>query len=310
MKKGKFRIGSSSDTAYQLKKSLEHQLLYVSDLFSPAPMDTGEAIHKARQNYKKCRALLRLMRDSMGYASYYRENISLRDMQREISRIRDADVQYHLLLRLSDSYPEYGRKTWFNSLIETARRNYDQEIKHFLKTAKAADISRYTRAKAAEVRHYELSGKGFEIIEGGMSRIYRQGRDMGELIFSQETDAFEIHAFRKKAKYLQFQLSYLRTISREIIKAISTSMGKLTESLGTYNDLHIVCTRIEQYADEHNLSHKKLEQLLESLREEMHTVKSDSQKVYETLYVEKPKHFIKRIGSYWDAHTRSLSKEN
>ena len=72
-------------------------------------------------------------------------------------------------------------------------------MKHFLKTGKAADISRYTRTKAAEVKQYELSGDGFEIIEGGLSRIYRQGRDMGEMIFNQDADAFEIHAFRKKA---------------------------------------------------------------------------------------------------------------
>jgi len=308
MKKRKFRIGSSADTAYELKKTLEYQLMYISSLFSPYPRDAGEAIHEARQIYKKCRALLRLMRDAMGYASYYRENISFRDMQRDLSQIRDADVQYHLLIRLSENYPEFGSRDWFTRMIETAGKIYDLENKHFLKTGKAAEISRYTRAKAAQVQQYKLTGEGFEIIEAGLSRIYRQGRDMGELIFSQDADAFEIHAFRKKAKYLQFQLTYLRTISKSLFLAMSSSMEKLTENLGYYNDLHIAVNRIQEYADEHKLSRKKLDILLSKLREEMLKARSEAKKVYELMYVEKPKHFIKRIGRYWESHSGGTSE--
>lgn len=306
MKKQKFKIGSSADTAYELKKALEIQLLYVHGLFSPAPGDTGEAIHEARRTYKRCRAILRLMREAMGYASYYRENISLRDMQRELAQIRDADVQYNLLTRLSQSYPEYSKKQWFSRLIKNARLNYDRELKHFLKTGKAADISWHTRSKAAQVQQYELAGEGFEIIEGGLSRIYRQGRAMGEIIFSQEVDPHEVHAFRKRAKYLQFQLSYLRTISKLLFKAMSGSLEQLTENLGYYNDLHIACTRMQEYAEQHNLGHKKsLGLLLNRLREEMQNALSDSRKTYEMLYAEKPGQFIKRIGSYWESYILS-----
>ena len=303
MKKRKFRIGSSGNTAYELKNTLELQLLYVSDLFSPAPKDAGKAIHEARQSYKKCRAILRLMRDAMGYASYYRENISLRDMQRELSRIRDADVQRSLFKRLSKRYPEYGSKAWFTRIIEHAKMNFDMEMKRFFETDKAADISRYTRSKAAHIQQLELTGEGFEIIEGGLSRIYRQGREMGKTVFCQEVDPYEVHAFRKRAKYLQFQLSYLRTISREMFKAMSTTMEELTENLGYYNDIHIACTTIEEIAEDNNLTQKKLGILLSGLREEMQKAKSDSRKVYETLYVEKPRHFISRISHYWESYT-------
>ena len=232
MKKSKFRIGSSADTADELKKILELQLLYVSGLFSPSPEDAGEAIHEARRSYKRCRAILRLMRDAMGYTSYYRENINLREMQRDLSRIRDADVQCKLFSSLAESYPEFRRKTGFTRIIENARKNYDLEMNSFLETGKAAEISLYTRSKAEEIKQYELAGEGFKIIEGGLSRIYRQGREMGKMVFSQEADPYEVHAFRKRAKYLQFQLTYLRTIAKPLFKAMSTSMEQLTENLG------------------------------------------------------------------------------
>ena len=308
MKKLKLKIGSSADTAFELKKTIELQLMHIHDLFSPAPKDMGMAIHESRQTYKKCRAILRLVRDSMGYASYYRENISLRDMQRELSQIRDADVQYHLFARLSDSYPEYSGKKWFTRMLEHARRTYDLELKHFLKSGKAESIARSARLKAAQIQQYKLQGDGFEIIEGGLFRIYKQGKELGKLVFSQEADASEIHAFRKKAKYLQYQLTYLRPISRELFKVMSASMGQLTESLGYYNDLHIACTRMEAYAEENKLKRKKLHGLLSGLGEEMQKAKSDSKQAYEMLYVEKPKHLTKRIGAYWKSHSLSLSK--
>jgi len=305
MKKGKFRIGSSTNAAYELKTTLESQLLYVSGLFSPPPKDLGDAIHEARQSYKKCRAILRLMRDAMGYASYYRENISLRDMQRELAQIRDADVQHRLITRLSERYPEYGKKAWFKRMIEQARKNYDLEEKHFFKIGRGAEISCYTRSKAAQLEQYALTGEGFELIEGGLSRIYRQGRDMGNLIFSQEADPCEIHAFRKKAKYLQYQLYYLQTISRELFKGMSNTLKQLTEILGYYNDLHIACTKILTCAAENKPPHKKQGLLVISLREEMQKAKSDSKKIYEMLYLENPKQFINRIAHYWELHAFS-----
>jgi CHAD domain-containing protein len=311
MKKNTFKLGSSIDTASELLRTMEHQLLYVSDLFSPAPKDAGKAIHRARQTYKKCRALLRLMRDAMGYAAYYRENICLREMQRELSRIRDADVQYKLFTRLSEDFPEFGKKAWFAGIMKEARKNYDLEMDHFLESGKAADISRQSYAKALQCRQYTLNGEGFALIEGGLTRIYRQGREMGNLVFTQDADAFEIHSFRKKAKYLQYQLTYLRTISKSLIKAMSSTMEQLADNLGYYNDLYIACMRIQAYAEDHQIGQKKnLEILLGRLREEMEGAKEDSRKIYEMQYAEKPKHYIRRLGRYWELHAQSLGEED
>jgi CHAD domain-containing protein len=310
MKKHAFKIGSSADTASELLRTLEHQLLYISDLFSPVPKDAGEAIHKARQTYKKCRALLRLMRDSMGYAAYYRENLSLREMQRELSQIRDADVQNKLFTRLAEDYPEFGKKAWFRAMVGEAKRNYDMEMNHFIETGKASDISRQSHAKALQCQKYSLSGEGFELIEGGLNRIYRQGREMGNMVFMQEADAFEIHSFRKKAKYLQYQLTYLRPISKSLIKTMSSTMEQLSDKLGYYNDLHIACNRIQAYSEQHQVNQKKnLEILLDSLREDMERAKADSRKIYEMQYAEEPKHYIRRLGRYWELYEQNLGEE-
>lgn len=310
MKKPRFRIGNSTDVAYELKKTLEQQLLYVGGLYDPLQNDTGLVIHETRQTYKKCRAILRLGRDAMGYASYYMENIYLRDMQRDLSPIRDADVQYRLFTRLSKSYREYSRYVWFKRIIETAKMNCDREMNHFLETDMASQIKNRVNSKVAQIRDYEMTGKGFEIIEGGLHRIYRQGRERGKVIFSEEVDATEVHNFRKRAKYLQYQLSYLRTISNALLKGMSNAMEQLTENLGYYNDLHHACTRIEEISDNRRISQQKRGMLLSSLREEMQKAKTASEPVYMNLYVEKPAQFISRIRTYWNSYTRGLNKKD
>lgn len=303
MKKDKFRIGSSADLAFELKRTLEHQMLYISALFSTSGMDASEAIHEARRSFKKSRAILRLMRDAMNYASYRRENISLRDRQRELTQTRDAYVQFHLLTSISDDHPEFSKKSWYSMLLKHARANYEREMKRFHKSGKALEISRYAQSKAEEIHRYELAGKGFEIIEGGLSRIYRQGREMGKAIIGGEADPFEVHAFRKRAKYLQFQLGYLRPVSKPLFKAMSTSLEQLTENLGHYNDLHIAVSRIQEYLEQHKLGQKKnLELLFSGLREDMQESLLNSRTIYEIQYAETPERFIERIGRYWELH--------
>jgi CHAD domain-containing protein len=305
MNKQKFEMGSSADTAYELKNVLELQLLYVSALFDPFPKDPGEAIHEARRSYKKCRAILRLMRDALGYAIYYRENARLRNMQRALSQVRDSDVQCQLFKQLAGNFPEFGRKAWFGRIIEQTERNYHLEMKHFRQTGKAADISHHTRLKAAQIQQYALTGEGFEIIKGGLSRIYRQGREMGKMVFGQEADPFEVHAFRKKAKYLQYQLSYLSPISRELIAPMSAKIEQITENLGYYNDLQIARTSIQLYAEQNNYTGKKVGLLIGRLDEEMHRAKAGSKSVYEKMYVEEPGNFVSRIREYWESYENS-----
>lgn len=305
MKKDKFTIGPSADIEYELKKTLELQMLYISALFNDSTIDTSEAIHEARRSFKKCRAILRLMRDAMGYASYRRENISLREMQKELTQTRDAYVQFHLLAGFSEDHPELSKKSWFDMLLRHARTNYEMEMDRFLESGKAGEISGYARTKAEEVQNYELTGNGFEIIEGGLSRIYRQGLDMGRIIFSEEADPYEVHAFRKRGKYLQFQLSYLRTIAKPLFNAMSKSLEKLTENLGHYNDLYIATTRIQEYAEQNNPGDRKhLELLLAGLREDMQKLLLNSRKIYEMQYAETPGRFIERIGRYLELQSR------
>ena len=56
-----------------------------------------EAVHEARKDMKKLRALLRLARGELGGRVYARENACFRDAARELAGQRDADVMLETL---------------------------------------------------------------------------------------------------------------------------------------------------------------------------------------------------------------------
>src|ERR671917_266737 len=56
-----------------------------------------EAVHEARKDMKKLRALLRLLRGELGDRVRARENAAFRDAARELAGVRDADVMLETL---------------------------------------------------------------------------------------------------------------------------------------------------------------------------------------------------------------------
>jgi len=79
-------------------------------------LDLEEAIHEARKGLKKCRAVLRLARSSIGPV-YGEGNSQLRDIGRSLSEVRDAPVLVSTLdelvadRRLGPPRPETHRPT-------------------------------------------------------------------------------------------------------------------------------------------------------------------------------------------------------
>src|SRR3954463_4871672 len=66
--------------------------------------DPVEAVHGARKDLKKARALLRLARPGMSRDAYRRENRTLRDIGRAMSGGRDADVMVETSDALADRF--------------------------------------------------------------------------------------------------------------------------------------------------------------------------------------------------------------
>src|SRR4051794_16328181 len=133
----------------------------------------AEAIHEARKDMKKLRALLRLVRDELGEDVYGRENDCFRDTGRTLSGIRDAEV---MIATLGDLERIYGELPGAGSRLRPALvANRFRVSGASLRPASQAAID--TLAAARErVADWPLHADGFEAFEGGVRRIYRRGR--------------------------------------------------------------------------------------------------------------------------------------
>ena len=89
--------------------------------------DPVEAVHGARKDLKKTRALLRLARPGLPPDVYRRENVELRDIGRAMSAGRDADVMVEtadaLGERFGDQHPRRQFAALHRRLAANARRH-------------------------------------------------------------------------------------------------------------------------------------------------------------------------------------------
>src|SRR5262245_51916833 len=82
---------------------IEHAL---DELRGRSDSTREEAVHEARKDMKKLRALLRLVRGELGERVYSAENACFRDIARELAGVRDADVMLATLTDLEERYGE------------------------------------------------------------------------------------------------------------------------------------------------------------------------------------------------------------
>ena len=111
---------------------------------------------------------------------------------------------------------------------------------------------------------------------------------------------FAFHQWRKRVKYLRYQMEAIESLWPEIVGAYARSLDELGESLGLEHDLAML---------EHALVHDPAlcpvpeeRRLLGALvLHERAVLRHSAAKLGRLVFAEEPDVFVARIGSYWDA---------
>jgi CHAD domain len=140
--------------------------------------DAATAIHEARKDLKKTRAVLRLVRDQLGKERYGRENARLREASRALSGSRDATVKAETLEALAERYGDElpGALRELRRALKGEQRGLeggiderDSEIR--LAVQRASDVI----AGAKEDDEWAFSKSGFKLFAAGLERTYGRG---------------------------------------------------------------------------------------------------------------------------------------
>jgi CHAD domain-containing protein len=239
------------------------------------------AVHEARKDMKKLRALLRLARDELGEDIYRRENECFRDVARRLSGFRDADVMLATLDGLDGSF---------------------KDLRHSLKEHRRAHADRSDGAVIAEleearvrVHGWPLARDGFEALEGGLRRIYRRGRRALEAV-EHEPSTENLHEWRKREKDLWYHLTLLRGAWPATLEPAADEAHVLSERLGDDHDLAILHEWAYAQPDVAGLD--GFDEAVERRRAEL---QADALDLGRRLYAERPRAFAARLGGYWSA---------
>ncbi len=278
--------------------------------------DPDRNVHSARKAMKRTRGLLRMVRDEVGREAYRAENVVLRDTARKLSGVRDGFVQVRTLERVRDSYDSLlsddvfaSPQAFLKERSADARRRVLEDRQQMtdiivtLKTARAR-IERWD-ADAGERPNGRGAGglrNDFTSVAGGLERVYTRGHTAMDIAYSeQSTHAF--HDWRKRVKYLRFQIESMRPVWPAYFSAYAKSLDELGELLGDDHDLAVLAELAyehpEAFDDERERS--LLLVLVERLRGELQYAAAP---LGRAIYAEEPEQFVSRLGSYWKAAHR------
>jgi CHAD domain-containing protein len=265
-----------------------------------------EAVHEARKDMKKLRALLRLVRGELGDRVFKAENACFRDTARELAGVRDADV---MLATLGDMEERYGELPGAASRLRPALVAHRfRAAAGSLKPASKAAVE--TLAEARErVADWPLDTDGFEAFEDGLGRLYRQGRR--NFRAAQKLPSAEhMHEWRKRVKDLWYHVSLLQEIWQPVMSSLSDEAHELSDRLGDEHDLSVLLEWAHRQASELDGSDPVLrgfDVILDSRRRELQT---EAFEYGARLYADKPSVFVGRLEGWWEASRPSYRAVN
>jgi len=257
------------------------------------------AIHQARKRCKKIRAVLRLVRPSLG-THHRRDDRLFRDAARRLADARDAGVVVatydKLLQRLGDDAA--GPFAPLRELLERRRERLSEAD-----TALEAVLARFRddmAAARARIDRWSLDDGGFRAFSGGLKNTYAQARKLTVAARAQPSvEGF--HEWRKAVKYHWYHVRLLTPLWPVEMRARSEALHTLSELLGEEHDLAVLRAALAAETEHAEAAQALLPGLVELLEQRREELQGEARALGQRLFAEKPKHLAYRLRAYWRA---------
>src|SRR4051794_27034011 len=171
-----YRLNLADDPGDALRRTATERLDHaLGALDGVAPDERDAAVHTARKDVKKARALLRLHRSGLGRGRYRRENAALRDAARELSALRDARVLIDTVDALAERFAGQRPTAAFDALrarvvaLPPGTAASDP-------AAAVEDSGPPLSAVAGRVEEWTLRADAAAAVADGLRRSYARGR--------------------------------------------------------------------------------------------------------------------------------------
>jgi len=295
-----YRLGAGEPAGDGMRRIAIGRLDHALDQLEGAGADP-EAVHEARKDLKKLRAVLRLLRRRLGEEVYSRENAGARDTGRMLAGARDAQVRLETLASLIESgATQTERLTEFRARLEADL------------SAQAADHVRGTEpaTRIAEAKEragaWPVGGDGWDVVGPGLKRSYRRGRArMADALAQPSME--NLHEWRKRVKDLWYHLRIIAPAWPPVIDALAEEAHVLSERLGDDHDLAALGSSARLHHDAFE-DPADLDALLDAVARRRSELQSEAVAIGRRLYADEPGAFMARAKAWWRAW-RSMDGE-
>lgn len=306
LNKGPFSFRPGEPVVDEIRRVMAEQFdVAIGHLADPGRAGPDEAVHEARKSCKRLRAVFRLVRGSLPERRYRSLDAAVRDAAREISGTRDAQA---LVVMFDDLLQAHGLADDTELAVVRAGlsdrsgspESGDGQGDPLVRARERLELARSGAARA------RLAGDGFEVLRGGLSDTYRQGRKaLGRL--QAGGSAEDSHDWRKAVKYTWHHLELLGPTAPSLLGPTGQRFHELSDALGDAHNLAILVDLLEATPARYGgtAAAKRAAQLAEGSRSDL---EGRAIRLGLRLYAETPKAFSRRLGAYWKAQRRSGSE--
>jgi CHAD domain-containing protein/8-oxo-dGTP pyrophosphatase MutT (NUDIX family) len=284
-----------------VKRILTECVNYVHHLMTDPQSTREEAVHEARKTCKRIRAALRLARDETGREWYRQENHFYRDASRLLAPVRDSTVLVLSLDDVTEANADILPPETFASIRQRLEQHHEEIVQELLDEQDVMQIvARQMEEGLERLQRMPVSSEAFGVYADGLRRVYRRGRQEMVKAKDDPDDPVKFHEWRKQVKYLWYHMELLRQVWPLVLQDIGNELHLLSDFLGDAHDL-VVLKKTLLAEPELSKDNQNLVSLLALIDRRRQNLEVASWTLGQRLYSEKPKDFVKRIVTYWDA---------
>jgi CHAD domain-containing protein len=290
--------------------TLEQFDLILAGLTDPGS-ELDDAVHEARKAIKRLRAVLRLVRGSIGERAFRAEDEVLKGASAGLSGVRDAVVMVGAVDRVRLDYgallapgvfAELDARLQRRAALSRMRVLGDEDLLRGTALTLYRARSRFAAwpTDSSDPRFGDRAIEHrFGSIAVGLAGTYRAGRrDMRYALRDGRAEAF--HAWRRTAKYLRHQVELLVPLWPEVMGGLARSLDSLGETLGDEHDLSelvVLVSQVPEICPDPAVRSMLVALAQQRRRELQEAARGQGLRIY----AEPAENFIDRLGRYWDA---------
>jgi len=249
------------------------------------------AIHGARKDIKKLRAIFQLARDEIGGNTFHKATNSLRAAAKRLAVSRDARVMLKAFEKLAGRDAEK-----FGVCRAALEKHARRETRQFRRNDSAGVAKQFLKRIDRCVKNLKIRPQGWAAIEPGLRRSYRQGRHAWKTARRRPLPE-NFHAWRKQVKCFGYQLRLVCPDWPGPVRGLTHQLEQLGEMLGDDHDLellkHFVMEEDGDPAGEPAVLRRRIERRQKELRARALEIGQD-------LFAKRPAAVWTRLGGYWN----------